>query len=948
MHTATMATPGSDDDDDAFGSFDDGFGSFEDGSATESDPPPADSTNLDQPTRDVLEPTAAAKNSTDGDEVEAEDEGGSLPPSDAAATADDDVDTDARTNMVKDDGGGVSNGNDFDGPVAPSSDEPSAPLTDMLPEAEQQSDMPMTMSAPSPSAPSSPPELSSVEEAMELADEAVIAVPEASAAPLKECALPDGEAEAEVVANSSTSTIADADVTAGMGSSAAMVEVRTMSPPPLDAGEITDELADDPFASLGGAAEGFGILDGMVGDASGGDETPGGGGGGADIDASISAAESGPAETDAEATSTDVPIAEPQTVETPAAPADADDGGIDPLGAFPSEEADKAEESNSGGTNGTEADISSTEPPLVTSTNPPLDQLSSFVTAATEEDQNDDGGGDDYDENGDEDDFGGFEDAASEEEEKKDGSPIADKLPDISDVVDSAGTIPPALPLETEDTAPADSFGAFDDGAETEADAGDEQKVVVLEAVGTDENGGSAEATDRATFGTFGEPTPISDEFPDKAAQTQAKEDTEEYDDEEGDFGDFDVFAEAPPPSNPLDDARQDGAFDTPASASATALDESNLDGKEPKEEEEEEESDDDFGDFGDFGKASEVEEIPTPAEINGADASTESEVPESETAATAPEGGGGGGEEKEEDYDDDDDDDDDDFGDFGAFDEAAAPEPASAAPPISAPTAPKAEPTPADQGFSASFEEQAVPPTGQPMSAGSDPILQKATIVCKGMFQQYAASHSQEGQQEDNAIVSIPVQDILDSILAGDDSEPTFEPSSSLSSKEKIRKIFLETEIERDPATLIMNYDMPKPYAQYSADPGAHLKTDRGLSLEVPSHSNNGDVFVPEVLSIDLPKESELTPEPRATKSQMEPSAEFVDFPMSATRAEIPDKKEGNDDADGFANFGESSATPTEVAPPVVAEPASAVDKFLAKIPDLSFMLSKELVLPK
>ena len=162
------------------------------------------------------------------------------------------------------------------------------------------------------------------------------------------------------------------------------------------------------------------------------------------------------------------------------------------------------------------------------------------------------------------------------------------------------------------------------------------------------------------------------------------------------------------------------------------------------------------------------------------------------------------------------------------------------------------------------------------------------------------------------------------------------------------MEEIFSETEIERGPAKLIMNYDMPKPYAQYAADSGTDLKTDRGLSLEASSHSNAGDVFVPEVLSIDLPKETELSPEPHVPKSQVQPSAEFVDFPMSATRVVIPDKKEVTDDQGGFANFSDSSATPAEPATQTVAEPESAVDEFLAKIPDLSFMLSKELVLPK
>ena len=213
-------------------------------------------------------------------------------------------------------------------------------------------------------------------------------------------------------------------------------------------------------------------------------------------------------------------------------------------------------------------------------------------------------------------------------------------------------------------------------------------------------------------------------------------------------------------------------------------------------------------------------------------------------------------------------------------------------------------------------------------------------------MFRQYAPSLPEEGQHEEENESSMPVRSILNSILAG---ESTPGPSSSsLLSKEQIQSIFSETEIERSPAMLIMNYDMPKPYAQYSTDSGADLKTDRGLSLEESSHSNGADVFVPEVLSIDLPKESELSLEERALEAQAEPSAEFVDFPMSATRVKIPDKEEANGGG-GFADFGASHASATEPPTPAVAEAASsAVDKFLAKIPDLSFMLSKELVLPK
>ena len=442
-------------------------------------------------------------------------------------------------------------------------------------------------------------------------------------------------------------------------------------------------------------------------------------------------------------------------------------------------------------------------------------------------------------------------------------------------------------------------------------------------------------------------PAPDSDDDS-KSGEGATKEEDDDNDDDE--FGDFDAFAEAPASSAPPNDTHQVDEFDAPVPVPAPVA---TMEASEPGEEKAEEdaeveqqqeeqngdndddESDDDFGDFGDFGGISEAGEIPASEEVNCADMAVESETPQQEAAAPA------AAPEK------DSDDEDDDFGDFGDFDEAPAPEPAAVTDAIPASTAPKADPIPTDQGFATSFEEQAATPMGHSTPAESDPIIQKATVVCKGMFQQYAPSPLEEEGEGIKEIASIPVKSILDSVLAGEDSGPTAGPSSTLSSKEKMENIFSETQIERGPAKLIMNYHMPKPYAQYAADSGADLKTDRGLSLEASSHSNDGDVFVPEVLSIDLPKESELSPEPRVPKSQVEPSAEFVDFPMSATRVVIPDKKEVNADEGGFANFGGSAAS-AEPATPTVAEPESAVDKFLAKIPDLSFMLSKELVLPK
>ena len=498
------------------------------------------------------------------------------------------------------------------------------------------------------------------------------------------------------------------------------------------------------------------------------------------------------------------------------------------------------------------------------------------------------------------------------------------------------------------------------ESTEDDFDAFEEAPVAIAATEGSDLVATSEDGNDDG-FDAFAE-APAPSPSPERAYKMDASDapapapapaqDSDDDDNDDDEFGDFDAFSEAPASSAPPNDTHQVDEFDAPAPVPVPVA---TMEASEPGEEKAEEdaeveqqqekqngdddddESDDDFGDFGDFGGISEAGEIPASEEVNGADMAVESETPQQEAAAPA----AAAAPEK------DSDDEDDDFGDFGDFDEAPAPEPAAATDAIPAPTAPNAEPIPVDQGFAASFEEQAATPIGHSTPAESDPIIQKATVVCKGIFQQYASSPLEEGGEENKEIASIPVKSILDSILAGEDFGPTAEPSSTLSSKEKMKNIFSETQIERGPAKLIMNYNMPKPYAQYGADSGADLKTDRGLSLEASSHSNDGDVFVPDVLSIDLPKESELSPEPRMPKSQVEPSAEFVDFPMSATRVVIPDKKEVSADEDGFANFGDSAA-PAEPATPTVAEPESAVDKFLAKIPDLSFMLSKELVLPK
>ena len=498
------------------------------------------------------------------------------------------------------------------------------------------------------------------------------------------------------------------------------------------------------------------------------------------------------------------------------------------------------------------------------------------------------------------------------------------------------------------------------ESTEDDFDAFEEAPVAIAATEGSDPATSSEESNDGG-FDAFAEapapspspekadkmdasdaPAPDSDDDS-KPGEGETKEEDDDNDDDE--FGDFDAFAEAPASSAPPNDTQQLDEFDAPVPAPVATMEASEPDEEKAEEDAEveqqeeqdgdddDDESDDDFGDFGDFGVVSEAGEIPASEEVNDADMPVEFETSEQEAATSPPEK--------------DSDDEDDDFGDFGDFDEAPASEPAAATDAISAPTAPKAEPIPTDQGFGASFQEQAATPMGHSTPAESDPIIQKATVVCKGMFQQYAPSPLEEEGEGIKEIASTPVKSILDSVLAGEDSGPTAGPSSTLSSKEKMENIFSETQIERGPAKLIMNYHMPKPYAQYAADSGADLKTDRGLSLEASSHSNDGDVFVPEVLSIDLPKESELSPEPRVPKSQVEPSAEFVDFPMSATRVVIPDKKEVNADEGGFANFGGSAAS-AEPATPTVAEPENAVDKFLAKIPDLSFMLSKELVLPK
>ena len=943
------ATDGDADGDDAFGSFDDEFGSFD----------AADATTTAHDMMEPVVPTTANNNSTD------EVEGSLLPPVPVDAT----------------------NHNHVDGP---SGDDDNSSYSSQL-------------------VTDTPPSIPSAEEAMESADETVTA-PMAS------------------------------DPFTSIGGGA----------------------ADAPLPALSGSAdsaEGFGSFGGFG-------DTPASSDGDADADANNN---------EVEATSTDVPVPEPEEVETFAATA-AGDGDVDLFGA---EEAD-----TDAGTNDAEAAdaISAAEPPPVAPANPPLDQLSSFVTAATEEEEEDKSetedaapSNDDQEEDGDsgiiEDDFGGFEDSASEEEEKKDGSPIATKLSALSDTAES--TAPPALPLEAEDVAPADSFGTFDDGiGNTDADDGDtsDQKVDVLETEGSDINGDHDEVAGSTAFGAFGDvPTPVEEpqaeetdtgqseietitvggtngaavseeavldaedqktakladlpvaapdtvesnddsngfdafagvsstnlvvadaltdpketemsaeetdsddgfdafneapvvaeqkETPTKLIDTdpssnvdvpandalEATKDSETVFDEDIEDDGFDAFAEAPvviPVSSSSPEKADHGnELDAPASLPVPAPDEpSDFDGGEPAEQDEDE-SDDDFGDFDAFAEAPAASFTP---EETYQDDVLDAPAP---TCTTAPDASKLSEGEMEE----EDDEDDDDFGDFGAFDEAPTPEPAADTDPVphAPPTTSMAEPAPTDEEFAASFEEQAVValPTAQSTHAGSDPIFQKATVVCKGMFRQYAPSLPEEGQHEEVTESSMPVRSILDSILA-DESTPV-PSSSSLSSKEKIQSFFSETEIERDPAMLIMNYDMPKPYAQYSTDSGADLKTDRGLSLEESSHSNGADAFVPEVLSIDLPKESELSLEERALEGQAEPSAEFVDFPMSATRVEIPAKEEANGGG-GFADFGVSHASVTEPPAPAVAEAASsAVDKFLAKIPDLSFMLSKELVLPK
>ena len=974
------ATDGDADGDDAFGSFDDEFGSFDAADATAT-------------AHDVMEPVVPTANNNSTDEAE-----GSLPPPVPAE---------------------ATNHNHVDRSV--------------------DNDNSSSSSAP-----------------MESADETATA-PMASVAPLPEVASP------------ASSCSADADMTTG---TATMMMTTTTSPPPLGGGN-----ADDPFTSIGGgtadaplpalsgsadAVEGFGSFGGFG-------DTPASSGGHDENTPGHVDAEADANNNEVDATSTDVSIPEPEEVETFAANA-AGDGDVDLFGA---EEAD-----TDAGTNDAEAAdaISAAKPPPVAPANPPLDQLSSFVTAATEEEEEDKSetenaapsGDDQEDEDSDVDDFGGFEDAASEEEEKKDGSPIATKLSALSDTAES--TAPPALPLEAEDVAPADSFGTFDDGiGNTDADDGDtsDQKVDVLETEGSDINGDHDEVAGSTAFGAFGDvPTPVEEpqaeemdtgkseietiavggtngtavseeavidaedqkitelaDLPVAAPDTvESNDDSNGFDAfagvsstnlvvadaltdpketemsaEETDSDDgFDAFNEAPvvagqketptelidtdPSSNvdvPADDALEatkgseavfdvdieddgfdafaeapvvipvsssspekadhDNELDAPASLPVPAPDESEFDGGEPAEQDEDE-SDDDFGDFDAFAEA--------PAALSTPEETDQDDVLDASAPTTAPDASKLGEGEMEE----EDDEDDDDFGDFGAFDEAPTPEPAADTDPVphAPPTTSMAEPAPTDEEFAASFEEQAVValPTAQSTHAGSDPIFQKATVVCKGMFRQYAPSLSEEGQHEEVTESSMPVRSILDSILPG---ESTPGPSSSsLSSKEQIQSIFSETEIERGPAMLIMNYDMPKPYAQYSTDSGADLKTDRGLSLEESSHSNGADAFVPEVLSIDLPKESELSLEERALEGQAEPSAEFVDFPMSATRVEIPDKEEANGGG-GFADFEVSHTSATEPPAPAVAEAASsAVDKFLAKIPDLSFMLSKELVLPK
>ena len=406
----------------------------------------------------------------------------------------------------------------------------------------------------------------------------------------------------------------------------------------------------------------------------------------------------------------------------------------------------------------------------------------------------------------------------------------------------------------------------------------------------------------------------------------EEKQEKVDEDNSDDDFGDFGVFEEAndevaavQEPAEHAAESSEFGAFDAAASTEQKEHAAASTGQKEqvaPTEPDNEEEDDDDnFGDFGEFNEVvGSAPEAPDSSTITAAD------VAKKETL--------------------DDDDDDDEFGDFGDFNafEEAAPSPTAPAEELVQPGATN------NQGFAASFGDKSAR-TPAPVSAStpqSDPVIEKASHVFKGIFGRYACDAANGQNDDDTALPSVPVKSILDAVLAY--TSDSVAPPAALTSQEKLNTILSETESECGPPSLILNYEMPKPYAHYSLESGEGLKTDRGLSLEASSHDNGSDVFVPEVLSIDLPKESEHSPSPRTTNNSREASIS-VDFPMSATRVDIPDKKEKADDTQydgGFANFGNTAETMASAT-----EAPNAVDKFLAKIPDLSFMLKSELTLP-
>jgi len=397
-------------------------------------------------------------------------------------------------------------------------------------------------------------------------------------------------------------------------------------------------------------------------------------------------------------------------------------------------------------------------------------------------------------------------------------------------------------------------------------------------------------------------PTPTLEE------EKQDKVDEDSSDDDFGDFGAFeeadDEAASVQKPTEHAAESSEFGGFDAAASTEQKEQ-------VAPTEPENKEEDDDDsFGDFGEFdevvGSAPEASASPTIAAADVAEKNTS------------------------------DDDEFGDFGDFNAFEEAPSPTP---------PAGDLVQPGATnDQGFAASFGDKSAR-TPAPASASnprSDPVIEKASSVFKGIFGRYARDTVNGKNDDDAGLPSVPVKSILDSVLAY--KSKSVEAPAVFTSQKKLNSILSETESECAPPSLILNYEMPKPYAHYSLESGEGLKTDRGLSLEASSHENSSDVFVPEVLSIDLPKESEHSPSQRTTNNSRE-AGTSVDFPMTATRVDIPDKKEKADSTrynSGFANFGNTEETMASTP-----EAPNAVDKFLAKIPDLSFMLKSELTLP-